>query len=411
MSAVGSGATIPYLFVYLHQVCGVAVAMVGALMTVRALIAVLGALLGGPLADRLGPRAAAVLGLIGASAGSVALAAASSPLWGMAAVVLCIIACAVMLPSLDALLAVAVPEERRQTAFAWRQTVINLGGAAGAAIASLALGWWSVTGGLRAVYLLDGISFAVFAVLVGTVVRSGSRVDVPATEAPDAPRGVFAGYRLVFADRSMRWLCVVVAVFTGAGFAQLQVGLPGLVTTGGADATGLGWMMSANMVAVLVLQLPVQRLVVGRPRAQVLAASLAAVMAAWALVLLTPGDGGSTLLLVLVGVVFAIAETLFTPVVPALVNDLAPALTRGRYNGAQAAAWTGGWLIGAAVAGAFVAAGPGPTRALFAVCTFAVVLGMVAARRLHQVLPSTLTRVPTAQSGKTDPHVVAEAST
>ncbi|MGW1617272.1 MFS transporter [Streptomyces sp. NPDC002285] len=397
VSAVGSGATVPYLFVYLHQACGVAIAAVAALMTARALLGVAGAVIGGPLTDRLGAKNAAVATLTIAGLASLALAAASDPVSGLVAAAACTAACTMCAPALDALLAVSVPQERRQTAFAWRQTMINLGGAAGAALAALALGWWPA-GGLRAIYILDGVSFTAYALLLLAVVRTGGRVfRSPGELEKQNRRGMLGGYREVLGDRSMRWLCVIVAIFTAAGFAQLQVGLPALVASGDVDVKGLGWMMSANMITILVFQLPVQRAVTGRRRASVLALALAAIIVAWILVLAAEDPGHGVSVLVTVGVVFGVAEMLFTPVVPALVNDLAPALTRGRYNGAQAGAWTGGWLLGATAAATLLTTAAA-TRVLFTVCILVLFLGLIAAVKLHRTLPSTLARIPNTTS-------------
>ncbi|MGW1616748.1 MFS transporter [Streptomyces sp. NPDC002285] len=396
VSAIGNGATVPYLFVYLHQACGVAVAAVAALMTARALLGVAGALIGGPLTDRWGGKNAAVTALTIAGLTSLALAAASGPVSGLVAAAACTAACTMCAPALDALLAVSVPQERRQTAFAWRQTVINLGGAGGAALAALALGWWPA-GGLRAIYILDGVSFIAFAVLLMAVVRTGGRVPRSPEKSPEQNQGMLRGYRQVLADPSMRWLCIIVVIFTSAGFAQLQVGLPALVASGDVDVKGLGWMMSANMITILVFQLPVQRAVTGRRRASVLALALASIAVAWTLVLADRDPRHGVSVLVTVGVVFGVAETLFTPVVPALVNDLAPALTRGRYNGAQAGAWTGGWLLGATAAATLLTTAAA-TRLLFAVCILVLLLGLIAAVKLHRVLPSALARVPDTTS-------------
>ncbi|MFF3061583.1 MFS transporter [Streptomyces sp. NPDC057909] len=155
------------------------------------------------------------------------------------------------------------------------------------------------------------------------------------------------------------------------------------------------------------LQLPVQRGLVGRRRATALAAALGTIGIAWTLVLVIPESG--TLLLIAVGVVFAVAETLFTPVVPALVNDLAPELTRGRYNGAQAAAWTGGWLLGAAAGAALIAAGPQAARALFAASILLLGFGMAASFKLHRSLPSHLARVPSATGPEPGPETSLRA--
>jgi MFS family permease len=48
---------------------------------------------------------------------------------------------------------------------------------------------------------------------------------------------------------------------------------------------------------------------------------------------------------------FGLGETLWAPVAPAIVNDLAPEQLRGRYNALQGMTWTVAMIIGPALAG------------------------------------------------------------
>ena len=50
--------------------------------------------------------------------------------------------------------------------------------------------------------------------------------------------------------------------------------------------------------------------------------------------------------------VFALGETLSAPIMPSLVNDLAPAHLRGRYNAVQSITWGVSGALGPAIAGA-----------------------------------------------------------
>ena len=68
----------------------------------------------------------------------------------------------------------------------------------------------------------------------------------------------------------------------------------------------------------------------------------------------------STLSLILVlaaAVVFALGETMWAPVAPALVNDLAPAHLRGRYNSSMSLVWSLSSILGPGIAGLMLGAG------------------------------------------------------
>jgi MFS family permease len=78
VSAVGSGLTLPCLFVYAHQVRHLGYGTAGLVVAAVALASLAGNPLGGALADRWTPRRAVMAGLVVAAAGSVALALARS---------------------------------------------------------------------------------------------------------------------------------------------------------------------------------------------------------------------------------------------------------------------------------------------------------------------------------------------
>ena len=78
LSAIGSGLTLPWLFVYAHQVRHLGYGTAGLVVAAVALASLAGNPLGGVLADRLTARRAVMAGLVVAAAGSVALAVARS---------------------------------------------------------------------------------------------------------------------------------------------------------------------------------------------------------------------------------------------------------------------------------------------------------------------------------------------
>ena len=64
-----------------------------------------------------------------------------------------------------------------------------------------------------------------------------------------------------------------------------------------------------------------------------------------------------TLLFVGGWVVFAVGEMIWSPLAPAIVNQLAPDNLRGRYNSAGAAGWQIGAVFGPVIAGALIGNG------------------------------------------------------
>jgi MFS family permease len=83
-------------------------------------------------------------------------------------------------------------------------------------------------------------------------------------------------------------------------------------------------------------------------------------------------------------VLLAFGEMLHAPIVPAIVNDLAPEELRGRYNAANAVSWQTARIVGAPVAGIFLGAGlAAPLLLVFVgACGLAALLAVDLERRL-----------------------------
>ena len=78
LSAAGSGLTLPFLLVYLHQVRGIGYGLAGLAVSTLAFGSVFGNLFSGALTDRFGARHALMGGLAAAAAGPLAMAYARS---------------------------------------------------------------------------------------------------------------------------------------------------------------------------------------------------------------------------------------------------------------------------------------------------------------------------------------------
>jgi MFS family permease len=148
-----------------------------------------------------------------------------------------------------------------------------------------------------------------------------------------------------------------------------------------------------NTLAIVLGQLLVLRLIQGRSRSRVIL--LVGIL--WAVSWLILGSAASTtgvaaVLLVLVApVVFAVGETFWQPVAPAIVNDLAPELLRGRYNSMGSLSWSVSGMLGPATAGLLLGAGLGN------LWIAAVTVGCLVAGTLGLGLRSVLTP---AQDGR-----------
>jgi MFS family permease len=208
----------------------------------------------------------------------------------------------------------------------------------------------------------------------------------------------------VLRDKAFTRVWVLLAVLVTISFGQFQSTLPGYATRpGGIGTRGLGLAFAADTLTVVLLQLIVLRWLAGRRRTTAVALAAAAWAVSWAVVIagghLGSGAPAEAAFIVAMGI-FALAETLFSPTLPAVINDLAPPEMAGRYNGLGVLAFTTGFLLGPVGGAAVLAAwGGGLFAALIVICLVAA----VAALRLGRQLPPAVNTIelPTAAADDT----------
>lgn len=121
----------------------------------------------------------------------------------------------------------------------------------------------------------------------------------------------------------------------------------------------LGWAFAANTGVIVIGQLLVLRRIGGRSRSRLLALAAAIWSLSW-VVITSSGlvDGPAAVVCAVVGLgLFGLGETLWAPVAPALVNELAVEELRGRYNALQSMLWTVASIIGPSIAGLLIGNG------------------------------------------------------
>jgi MFS family permease len=399
VSAIGSGLTLPYLFVYAHQVRGLSDGATGLVVATVALASLAGNPLGGALADRWTPSRAVMAGLTVAAGGSVALALARSGAELFGAAGLLGLGVSVIWPAQDALLASVAGPAGRSAAFSVRHGSLNAGLALGALVAAAVV---SVAhpGSFTAIYLADAGSFLAVIPILARLSPPRPRGDA-AGPAP-APQRERGGYRQVLRDKAFVRVWALTAFIVTVSFGQFQSSFPGYATRpGGVSTHGLGLAFAADMVTVVVAQLAVLRWLAGRRRTTGVALAAVAWAASWTVVIIGGRLGGGAAAettFVIAMVIFAVGETLFSPTLPAIVNDLAPPEAAGRYNGLGALAFTTGFLVGPAAGGVVLGSwGTG----LFAALILACLIAAAAALRLSRHLPPGVNQitppVPAAQ--------------
>jgi MFS family permease len=392
IDALGAGLALPFLVVYLHDVRGLQLATIGLVAAVpsAAALALLGPL--GTMVDRIGPRRVQMAALSSQCLGMLLLAQAHSAPAAFVAQGLVGVGTAAFWPANHALIAAIVPEERRQNYFGLSFTLLNagigLGGLVGAAFADV-----QRPGTFVAIYVVDALSFLAPLLLLAWPLRSVGN-------APQEHERDPGSYRQVLADRSFRPVLLLTFLTTLAGYGMLEAGWTAYArTVAGASTAVIGVAFAANTALIVLLQMVVVRRLDGRRRTRALAALGGLWAAAW-LVLglagLVPGTATAAVLVVVSLAVFALGETLLSPVMPALTNVLAPERLRGRYNATSSLAFQVAAILAPAASGLLLQAGRGGLFVALLLLTCACIV--LAAFRLERRLAPAANGVHPAQA-------------
>jgi MFS family permease len=354
-SALGSGLTMPFLYVYLAQVRGIPTATVGLLFAFMGVLGFIGSPVGGTLIDRFGPRPVMIVGLTAEAVGVASLALVQNAWHALAVATFITLGTVGLYPASTAMLTRLVPEERRQQVYGFQFMLMNAGLGIGGVVSAL-LVRTADPSSFERLYLIDALSYVAYiAVVVSLPRRTGAL-----TRAERVEEGPQPGWSTVLRDRTLLRVVLISVVVITFGYAQFEAGFAAYtVEVAGIPAHYLGWAFGANTAAIVLGQLVTLRLIKGRRRSRMLAACAGIWSLSWLVIALSDAvDGWTSVALVVVGLaVFGLGETLWAPLAPAIVNDLAAEELRGRYNALQGMTWTVAMIVGPALAGLLIGNG------------------------------------------------------
>lgn len=359
LSSLGTGLTLPYLFVYLHLVRGYSAGVSSLLIATAGIVGFCVSPAVGYLIDRIGPPAVILGASIFAALGDLVLSFAASVPVAAGAIAIFGVGTATIWPALSTLLARLLPTKQAQRAFSAQFMLLNAGIGGGAALSAFLVDVNRLSS-FQQLYRIDAASFALSTVaLLATI---GATFTVPDADT-DAEAADARGYRSLLRDRQFVRLCVFVLIAVGFGYGQFEVGLPALVTLfGHLDPATLGPALTMNTVAVVGLQLWVSRFAESRSALKMLKLAVLIWAVAWAAFIPVVAGANSSVAIgsIFVGLfVYAIGETLFSPMLPTFVNQIAPSHLQGRYNATSAACWSLGMIGGPLIAGLLITIGSG----------------------------------------------------
>ena len=353
LNSIGSGLTLPVIVVYLNQVLGLPISVASLVLSWTAVTGLVAAPIVGSVIDRIGPRPVLLAGAAVKAGGMLLWPLADSALSAFAVATVVAFGDAAIWPPQTTMMARMVPANQRQRFFGMQFMMLNLGLGAGGMISSFIVDVRNPAT-FDQLFQLDALSYAVYLVFIVSLRGIGGRLS-------DEERGArhSGSYREVFADRRMVKFTALSILILGCGYASIDAGLPAMLTTvGGLDVRQMGPVWAVNTTLIVILQLVVLSRIAGRSRTRLLAVACLLWSTSWLLVACGVARPGATFVLACVAIgVFAVGETLWSPIGAALQNDIAPEHLRGRYNAMGAVSWVVAGALGPAYSGAMLQAG------------------------------------------------------
>lgn len=351
---------VPYFTIYLKQEFGLSVSEAGAFLGVYGIGSVLGNVLGGRLADRIGAVQLQVASLLLAGAWFAVLTQASTLAWLGAGMFVLGLLNDMFRPGNMAAVTHAAPVEVRAKALALNRLMINAGWAVGPTIGGELAGI-----GYDLLFLVDGATCMAAGLLL-LALRSHIR-QLPhaggATSAEDPACSPWRDGRLL----------VLLALSTGITMVFMQMyssGMRHMKDTLGWREDEIGWLLAVNPVLIALVEMPLVHVLRRHAPLPIVALGSAMVGLSLCMFEVAPTTAG----LVAMMMCFTLGEMLWSPLLGAHVSSIAPDRARGSYLGLYSSTFALAWIV-APFSGGTVYDVLGPAALWYGCCAAGLALG------------------------------------
>ena len=371
VSSAGALAWI-YLTLYLVEDRGMSAQQAGFAAAAYGVGLLGGNLGGGWFGDRFGLRTAAIASQLAWAVTCLTLPLVAAGWIGVVAVLAGLCGGASR-PNLSALVATALPAERRREGIALSRTASNAGFTIGPPLGGLLAAY-----DFSLVFVVDAVSSLVLAAVIWRW--------VPGVRRTSSPAGVGV-WRVLLRDRTVLVLLATIVVVDTV-YRQVFATMPLLLRDAGSPAVAYGVLIGLSSVVIVCCEAPLAVRLRGHRSTRVIAVGFALVGVGLAVLGIWPALVGATLAIV----VITAGEMLYKPTATAHVADAAPAGMVGRYSSLYAAASISGMFLAPALGGAAYEHTPGllfPVAATLALAAGAVLVISPAGERAG--LPSEST--------------------
>jgi MFS family permease len=349
LSEIGSGFTLFYAPIFFVQQVGLSATSVGVALGSASISGIAGRIISGTGVDRWGRKPILVLAII-VSAIACGMFARTQNFSTL------VLGCSIQglgvglyWPANEAIVADLTTGEERRLAYAFTRLADNLGLGVGIIAGGVLI---SQGGNYRLLFVIDGISFLLFAIAVLWGIRE-------TLDSKQSDRKSFAtGYGIALHDRRLLVYILVNIIFT-TYISQTQSTIPlyfsNFVPIGGQPGFPpqiISALFSWHLLVTIACQIPILKLLqpLTHPRSLMVSGGFWAVgFACMTLLGLVPSYqilwAGLGLAL------FALAISSYTPTASALIADISPPALRGVYASINSLCWAVGYAVGPPLGG------------------------------------------------------------
>ena len=337
VSAFGSGLTYSLFVIYLHNVRGFSTDFATLLLSLVAVVGICSSPLWGSFTDRFGPITVIMVTVTADAATLILWSHAHTETQATLTALLIALFGGAGWGAASTLLSRIVPPEQRQRAFGLNFMLLNLSIGFGVLVSASVVDLQHPES-FVILYTFDAAVTMVGGLISFTLRRYGGPIKELRADAHLREEG----WREVLRDRRLRNYVVAAVILMIGGYGSQEAGYSLFVVNNlHLSVHVIGVIFFFNTTTIVSSQLWVLNRIEGKSRTKVMAGVAIAWFIFWVILdaALALPKALAIVSLCVAMVVFAIGETMLSPVGSALVNEIAPEHLRGRYNAAAGLAW------------------------------------------------------------------------
>lgn len=380
LSQIGTGFTLFYAPIFFVNQVGLSATVVGFALGSGSVSGVIGRFLGGQWADspNWGRKRTLLISAVISAFADVVLALTYNFPTLIIGNLLMGLGIGLYWPATEAAIVDLTSGRQRNEAFAITRLADSLGLGIGVVLGGALISW---SGNYRALFVIDGISFTLFFVVIYLAIA----------ETNNSPQSQsYQGWLVAFRDRALMVYLLVNILFT-TYLSQVQSTLPlylrNFVSTEGFDEKTISILFSWHIAFAAVCQLPIASWLNRFTRIQALTFSLLLWGGGFTLVWITGTLNNSPLIWSALALgIMSIAMVAYTPSASAIVADLAPESLRGVYLSLNSQCWAVGYFIGPILGGWALDRSATVAHSFWLLCAASIAIGILILKYLNTIL-------------------------